>query len=405
MSHAPHLFAVKGDDLLINGAPVRELAARVGGGPFYAYDSAAMSARVAELRAAMPAALKLHYAMKANPMPAVVRYLAAQLDGVDVASPLEMQVALDVGVSPAHISFAGPGKSDRDVRAAVAAGITLNLESAREFRAALAAGEELGLAPRVALRLNPAFELKAAGMKMGGAAKQFGVDEEKSPELLREIAASGARFEGFHIFSGSQNLRAEAIIEAQKQTLDLVVRLAEGANLAVNLANIGGGFGIPYAPGEQRLDVAPIGAALSEAMEAFKAKLPHTNVAMELGRYLVGEAGVYVCEVIDRKDSRGEVFLVTNGGLHHHLAATGNFGQVLRRNYPVVAPARMGVRDTEKAHVVGPLCTPLDLLGAGVELPRLEPGDLVAVLQSGAYGLTASPTAFLSHPAPAEILV
>lgn len=405
MSHAPHLFAVNGDDLLINGAPVRELAARVGGGPFYAYDSAAMSARVAELRAAMPAALKLHYAMKANPMPAVVRHLAAQLDGVDVASPLEMQVALDVGVSPTHISFAGPGKSDRDVRAAVAAGITLNLESAREFRAALAAGEELGLAPRVALRVNPAFELKAAGMKMGGAAKQFGVDEEKSPELLREIAASGARFEGFHIFSGSQNLRAEAIIEAQKQTLDLVVRLAEGANLAVNLANIGGGFGIPYAPGEQRLDIAPIGAALSEAMEAFKAKLPHTNVAMELGRYLVGEAGVYVCEVIDRKDSRGEVFLVTNGGLHHHLAATGNFGQVLRRNYPVVAPARMGVRDTEKAHVVGPLCTPLDLLGAGVELPRLEPGDLVAVLQSGAYGLTASPTAFLSHPAPAEILV
>ncbi|HRK63412.1 MAG TPA: pyridoxal-dependent decarboxylase, exosortase A system-associated [Terricaulis sp.] len=405
MSHAPHLFAVDGDDLLINGVPVRVLAARAGGRPFYAYDSAAMTERVKVLRAAMPSRLKLHYAMKANPMPAVVAHLAAQLDGVDVASPLEMHVALQAGASPEHISFAGPGKSDADVREAVDAGITLHLESAREFRSALKAGEALGKAPRVALRVNPAFELKAAGMKMGGSAKQFGVDEEKCPELLREIAASGACFEGFHIFSGSQNLRADAIIEAQAKTLDLVVQLAEAANLPVNLANIGGGLGIPYAPGEQRIDLAPIGEALTAALEAFNAKLPHTKVAMELGRYLVGEAGVYVCEVIDRKDSRGEVFLVTNGGLHHHLAATGNFGQVLRRNYPVVAPARMGVRETEKAHVVGPLCTPLDLLGHAVELPRLEPGDLVAVLQSGAYGLTASPTAFLSHPAPAEMLV
>jgi diaminopimelate decarboxylase len=226
-----------------------------------------------------------------------------------------------------------------------------------------------------------------------------------APELLREIAASGARFEGFHIFSGSQNLRADAIIEAQGKTLDLVVQLADTANLPVNLANIGGGLGIPYAPGEQRLDLAPIGEALDSALHAFAAKMPNTKVAMELGRYLVGEAGVYVCEVIDRKESRGEIFLVTNGGLHHHLAATGNFGQVLRRNYPVVAPARMGAHETEKVHVVGPLCTPLDLLGHAVALPRLEPGDLVAVLQSGAYGLTASPTAFLSHPAPSEILV
>jgi diaminopimelate decarboxylase len=405
MSHAPHLFAVKGDDLLINGVPVRVLAERVGGGPFYAYDSAAMSQRVAELRAAMPSDLRLHYAMKANPMPAVVRHLAAQLDGVDVASPLEMRVALEAGASPEHISFAGPGKSDRDVREAVSAGITLHLESPREFRSALRAGEAFGVAPRVALRVNPAFELKAAGMKMGGSAKQFGVDEEQAPALLREIAASGARFEGFHIFSGSQNLRADAVIEAQAKTLELVVALSEAAALPVRLANIGGGLGIPYAPGEQRIDLAAVGVALETALGAFRARMPDTKVAMELGRYLVGEAGVYVCEVIDRKVSRGETFLVTNGGLHHHLAATGNFGQVLRRNYPVVAPARMGARDTEKVHVVGPLCTPLDLLGASVALPRLEPGDLVAVLQSGAYGLTASPTAFLSHPPPGEILI
>lgn len=405
MSHAPHIFAVERGDLLLNGTPVRHLAERIGEGPFYAYDRAAMTARVCELRAAMPKQLKLHYAMKANPMPAVVRHLSAQLDGVDVASPLEMLVALDAGVPPENISFAGPGKSDRDVRQAVAAGITLNLESEREFRSALAAGEALGVTPRLALRVNPAFELKSAGMKMGGAAKQFGVDEEKAPTLLGDIAASGACFEGFHIFSGSQNLRADSIIEAQSKTLELVVRLAEVANLPVNLANIGGGLGIPYVAGEKRLDLAPISEALGAALERFSAKLPRTRVAMELGRYLVGEAGIYVCRVIDRKESRGEIFLVTNGGLHHHLAATGNFGQVLRRNYPILAPSRMDEPYTEKVNIVGPLCTPLDLLGQGVFLPRLEPGDLVAVLQSGAYGLTASPTAFLSHPVPSEILV
>ena len=405
MNHAPHLFAVEGGDLLINGVPVRLLAERIGEGPFYAYDSAAMTQRVADLRAAMPSQLRLHYAMKANPMPAVVRHMSEHVDGIDVASPLEMLVALDAGVSPTDISFAGPGKSDKDVRQAVAAGITLHLESEREFRSALTAGEHLGITPRVALRINPAFELKSAGMKMGGSAKQFGVDEEIAPALLAEIAASGADFEGFHIFSGSQNLRADSIIEAQAKTLALVVQLSEAANLPVNLANIGGGLGIPYVAGEKRLDLAPIAEALSAELETFSAKLPHTKVAMELGRYFVGEAGIYVCSVIDRKESRGEVFLVTNGGLHHHLAATGNFGQVLRRNYPITAPAHMDKSPTEKVNVVGPLCTPLDLLGASVELPELQPGDLVAVMQSGAYGLTASPTAFLSHPVASEILV
>jgi diaminopimelate decarboxylase len=175
--------------------------------------------------------------------------------------------------------------------------------------------------------------------------------------------------------------------------------------LPVRLANIGGGFGIPYAPGDRRLDLGPIGAALDRAMDDIRARLPDTQVAVELGRYLVGEAGVYVCRVVDRKVSRGQTFLITDGGLHHNLAASGNFGQVIRRNYPVVAPAHMSATDREIVHVVGPLCTPLDLLGSAIELPRLGVGDLVAVLQSGAYGLTASPTAFLSHPGPAEMLV
>lgn len=403
MSHAPILFPVEGDDMLIGGAPVRVLAERVGATPFYAYDRALMSTRVAELRAALPKDVRLHYAMKCNPMPEVVAHFVSLVDGIDVASANEMDVALAAGAS--HVSFAGPGKSEDDIRRAVAAGIVLNIESERELRAAVRAGETLGEQPRIALRVNPAFELKSSGMKMGGAASQFGVDAERAPEVLAEIEASGVAFEGFHIFSGSQNLRAEAIIEAQAKTLALVLELAAATKLPVKLANIGGGFGIPYAPGDQRLDPKPIGEALDRAMTDIRARLPDTEVAIELGRYLAGEAGVYVCRVIDKKVSRGQIFLITDGGLHHHLAASGNFGQVIRRNYPVVAPAHMASSEREVAHVVGPLCTPLDLLGSAVDLPKLEPGDLIAVLQSGAYGLTASPTAFLSHPRPAEILV
>lgn len=403
MTHAPILFPIDGNDMLIGGMPVRLLAERMGATPFYAYDRALMSARVAEVRAALPKDVRLHYAMKCNPMPDVVAHFVPMVDGVDVASANEMDVALAAGAK--HVSFAGPGKSADDIERAVAAGIVLNIESERELRAAVKTGEALGRTPRIALRVNPSFELKASGMKMGGVPSQFGIDAERAPEVLKEIEASGVSFEGFHIFAGSQNLRAESLIETQAKTLALAMELAAATPMKVKLANIGGGFGIPYAPGDKRLDIAPIGEALDRAMEDFRARMPDTEVAIELGRYLAGEAGVYICRVIDKKISRGQVFLVTDGGLHHHLAASGNFGQVIRRNYPVVAPARMAASERETAHVVGPLCTPLDLLGSAVDLPKLDVSDLVAVLQSGAYGLTASPTAFLSHPRPGEILL
>ena len=240
---------------------------------------------------------------------------------------------------------------------------------------------------------------------MGGGPKQFGVDAELVPALLEEVGELGLAFEGFHIYSGSQNLRSESICEAQRESLQLAVRLAKSAPGPVRVVNIGGGFGIPYFPGEQPLDLDPISRNLSELVEECKRDLPSAKLVIELGRYLVGEAGVYVCRVIDRKISRGQVFLVTDGGLHHHLAASGNFGQVIRKNYPVVVGNRVRGTRREIASVVGPLCTPLDLLADKMDLAEAHPDDLIVVFQSGAYGLTASPTVFLSHPAPAEVLV
>ena len=405
-THAPQtVFAIADGELQIAGQPLSRLAARVGRTPFYACDRGAIARRVAELRAALPPAIELHYAMKANPMPALVGHLARLVDGIDVASAGELQVALDAGADPQHVSFAGPGKRDTELRQAVAAGILVNVESFREIAPLAEAAAALGVPARVAVRVNPDFELKSSGMKMGGGPKPFGVDAEQVPGLLAEIGRAGLAFEGFHLFAGSQNLKAEAIVEAQRKSFELALRLAAHAPAPVRTLNLGGGFGIPYFPGEQALDLTPIAAGLADIVAEAAQALPEARIVLELGRYLVGEAGVYVCRITDIKVSRGHTYLVTDGGLHHHLSASGNFGQVIRKNYPVVIGNRMDAPPAgEPASVVGPLCTPLDVIADRMPLPAAQIGDLIVVFQSGAYGASASPQAFLGHPQVVEIL-
>ncbi len=398
-------FAVRDGELVVGGQKLGDLAARVGQTPFYAYDRSLIQARVTALRAALPPGLLLHYAMKANPLPAVVQLMAGLVDGIDVASAGELQVALKTGAQPAGISFAGPGKRDPELQEAVRAGVLVNVESPRELPVLAAASQALGLPARVAVRVNPDFELKGSGMKMGGGPKPFGVDVEQLPGLFARIATLGLHFEGFHLFAGSQNLRAESICEAQVKSYELALRLAALAPGPVRFLNLGGGFGIPYFPGERRLDLAPIGRNLAMLAERAAAEMPSARLVIEHGRYLVGEAGVYVCRIVDRKLSRGQVFLVADGGLHHHLSASGNFGQVVRKNYPVTIGNRAGSAERETASVVGPLCTPLDLLADRMPLPPAAPGDLVVVFQSGAYGFSASPQPFLGHPPCVEVLV
>ncbi len=404
--HAPmNQFATDGNQLLIGGMPLSRLAERIGQTPFYAYDRQLIAARVAELRAALPGEIKLHYAMKANPMPALVGFMAALVDGIDVASGGELKVALDAGTSPHEISFAGPGKREGELRQAVAAGILINIESFREVELLTRISRELALPARVAVRVNPDFELKGSGMKMGGGPKQFGVDAEQVPELLALIGRQGLAFEGFHLFAGSQNLKAESICEAQQKSYQLALQLAAHAPSPVRFLNLGGGFGIPYFPGEQHLDLAPIGNNLQQLAERARTDFPGASLVIELGRYLVGEAGIYVAQVVDRKVSRGQTYLVIDGGLNHHLSASGNFGQVIRKNYPVAIGNKLGHAADESVSVVGPLCTPLDILADRMRLPTAEAGDLFVIFQSGAYGASASPQAFLGHPPVVEALV
>ncbi len=404
--HAPMTqFPIINGELHIGGISITQLAARVGQTPFYAYDRKLITERVQHLRNSLPKEIHIHYAIKANPMPAVVQHLAGLVDGFDLASAGEMKTALDTPMPANRISMAGPGKTDNELRQAIAAGITINLESEGEMRRVHQAGEHLGITPHVAVRVNPDYDLKSSGMKMGGGAKQFGVDAERVPAMLKELDTLVLAFFGFHIFWGSQNLKPEAIMEAHKKTFDLAIRLSEQTSNPIKSLNIGGGLGIPYFPGEKRLDLSPIGDNLNQLLPRLKTKLPEAEIVTELGRYLVGEAGVYICKIIDIKASRGEKFLITNGGLHHHLAASGNFGQIIRRNYPVIIANKARSADTEIVNIVGALCTPLDLLASKMALAKAAPNDLVAIFQSGAYGCTASPERFLSHPAVVEILV
>lgn len=399
-------FGRAGGELAVGGVPVSLLAERVGSTPFFAYDRGLLSARIATLRSTLPSGIELSYAIKANPMPAVLQHVSGLVDSLDVASGLELRAALDTPMPPSRISFAGPGKTAAEVGQAVAAGVTIEMESTTEMRRVVEAGQRLGVRPRVAIRVNPDFQVKGSGMRMGGGAQQFGVDVERVPAMMRELEQADVELLGFHVFAGSQNLRAEIICEAQQKTVDLILGLAAQARQPISYVNLGGGFGIPYFEKDAPLELDLIGENLGTLLaERIRPALPEARVVIELGRYIVGECGVYVTRVVDRKESRGVQYLVVDGGMHHQLAASGNFGQVIRRNYPLAVANRIAEPASETVTVVGCLCTPLDLLGDAVELPQADIGDLIAVFLAGAYGLTASPTAFLGHPAPAEVLV
>ena len=399
-------FGTVDGELRVGGMPLSRLAARVGSTPFFAYDRDLLDARIDALRAALPAAVQLSFAMKANPMPAVVQHLARRVDRIDVASSLEMQAALDTKISPDRVSYAGPGKTPAELRQAVAAGIIVEVESTTELGRVVAAGADLGVRPTVAIRVNPDFAVKGSGMRMGGGPQQFGIDAEVVPGVLATVDDSAVDVIGFHVFAGSQNLNAEIIAESQRRTVDLVTDLAEGLASPLRYLNLGGGFGIPYTERDQPLDLAAVAGSLHELVDGpIAERFPDASPVIELGRYIVGECGVYVTRVVDRKVSRGRTYLVVDGGMHHQLAASGNFGQAIRRNYPLAVGNRAAEESADRVHVVGCLCTPLDLLGDDIELPDAGIDDFVVVFQQGAYGLTASPTAFLGHPAPAEVLV
>lgn len=403
-------FPCVDNQLLINNKNTSLLHAIAGQTPFYAYDRSLIHQRIKQLKQQLPEQIALYYALKANPFIPLVDDISSLLDGLDVASHQELLIALNSHINHKHISFAGPAKSDIELQAAIASGVLINAESLTELQRIKRFAAQLKIPARIALRLNPDFELKLSGMKMSGGAKPFGIDTELLADVFPLFATQWLEFEGFHLFMGSQNLRSEIIIETHNQIFALIEELISQYQLTIKHLNIGGGFGIPYFPGDQPLDTQSVGQNLHRLIKQTKfvqSSQEPLEIVLELGRYLVGEAGVYVCQVVDVKRSRGKKFVIVNGGLHHHLANSGNLGQTIRKNYPVCIANKYKAENQaeEIVTITGPLCTPLDILATDVLLPKCDIGDYFVVLQSGAYGKTASPENFLAQPAAKELLV
>ncbi len=397
-------FGQKDNQMTVGGKTINDWALEHGT-PLYLYDFSIVRRQITLFREHFPKDIQLFYAVKANPNKDLLKGMADLVDGFDVASAGELKKVTGAGGDPSTISFAGPGKSALEIKQAVEAGIgSINVESERELEMISREATQQGRKPKVSIRINPDFELHGSGMKMGGGPKQFGIDAEQVPSVLNKLDRFQVDFQGFHIYTGSQNLAADSIAEVMEQSLALCLRLAGNLAGNIRLLNLGGGFGIPYFNKDLPLDIARIGERLRHLNREYKPKFPNAKFVIELGRYLVGEAGLYLTRVLYEKMSRGKKFLIIDGGMNHHLAASGNFGQVLRKNFPVVVGTNLQELHREKVDIVGPLCTPLDLMGSKIEIAKAHEGDLIVFMNSGAYGYSASPLLFLGHDAPGEVL-
>ena len=377
------------------------------GTPYFLYDADMVAERVAAIRDSFGDLVSVYFAVKANPNLALLRALGDVVDGLDISSDGELQQALDAGYAADDLSFAGPAKTSAELENAVAAGTgAISLESERELRTAIDVAKRLDTPAKVALRINPSTDFKAFGLKMGGRPLQFGIDEEELAgiaPIFREHAEH-LDFRGIHVYAGSQGFDADSLAESYLNTLALADRVENLLDRPVCKINLGGGFGVAHAPSDKVLDPKAVATAAADGFRRFlDSRSTDTQLIFELGRFLVADAGVYVARVVSIKESRGKLFAITDGGLHHHLAAAGSFGVGFRSNFSV---ANLSRSDAEAVTVslAGPSCNPTDLLGKDVTLPRPEEGDLIGVLSSGSYGLTASPILFLGRQTPAELV-
>jgi len=401
-------FGERDGELLVGGVPARAIADRFGT-PLYIYSADVIDAKLLRLQQALPADVTIHYSVKANPSQVILRHLVSRGHGLEVASSGELYQALAAGCDPARILFAGPGKTDPELRYALESRLgEIHVESLDEITRLAALARALGARGRVAVRVNPGQDVEGGALRMGGKPSPFGIDEELLDAALERIAREDVlEFGGLHFYLGSQILDHEVLARQYRGCLDAAAALAQRTGRSIPAIDLGGGFGVPYFEREQELDVAALGRDLGGLIAAARGRpgLAETRFLIEPGRYVVGEAGVYVARVVTVKRSRGKTFIVVDGGMNHHLAASGNLGQVIRRNMPAALIGKLGRAADNRADIVGPLCTPLDTLARDLELPPPEPGDLVGLFQSGAYARSASPLGFLSHPAPPEVWV
>ena len=379
------------------------------GTPFYLYHGEMIVERVRGVREAL--GTEVAFSLKANPNLAVCQLIAReQQAGAEVASSGELVVARAAGFEPEDIVFAGPAKTNEELKMAVEEGIfAVNVESLNEIDRLAAIAEAEGSTIGVGLRINPAAQLMGSQMRMGGTVGQFGVDQGDLAEAVRRtLYHPSLILRGIHVYTATQVFDVEPLLEHCRNILKIALETSDIAGHALEMIDFGGGFGVPYFEKMVEFDLARFGKGFRELLASYRSdpRLSGCRFLFELGRYLVADAGIYVTKVVDVKEMRGKTFATTDGGMNHHLTATGNMGQVFRKSYPLLNLSRVGVGTGEEGvAVAGPCCTPLDMFGTNIPLADPEVGDLLGVFYSGAYGYSASNLGFLSHPTPAEILL
>src|ERR671914_628342 len=390
------------------GVPIGRIAEEYGT-PFYLYHGEMIVERVRRVREAV--GTEVAFSLKANPNLAVCQLIASQREaGAEVASSGELVVARAAGFEPEDIVFAGPAKTDEELKMSVEEGIfAVNVESLNEIDRLAAIAEREGRRIGVGLRINPAAQLMGSQMRMGGTVGQFGIDQAELEEaVLKTLSHPELILRGIHVYTATQVFEVEPLLEHCRNILEIALETADYAGQPLQMIDFGGGFGIPYFEKMVEFDLRAFGEGFRALLDAYRSdpRLEGCRLLFELGRYLVADAGVYVTRAVDVKQTRGKTFVVTDGGMNHHLTATGNMGQVFRKSYPLLNLSRMsGLPEEEGVAVAGPCCTPLDLFGNNIPIADPEVGDLIGVFYSGAYGFSASNLGFLSHPAPAEILL
>jgi len=407
---AERLGGWQGGEFAPGGAPISQIAKEYGT-PFYLYHGEMISERVRRVRAALGGDVEVTYSVKANPNLAVCQLIARErLTGAEVASSGELVVVRAAGFAPEDIVFAGPAKTDEELKMAVDEDIfAVNVESLNEIGRLAAVAEREGKKIGVGLRINPAAQLMGSGMRMGGTVGQFGLDEDDLAEAVKRTLAHPDHLvlRGIHVYTATQVFDANALIEHCRNIFELALQTADLAGMPLEMVDFGGGFGVPYFEKMEEFDLESFGEGFQQLLAQYRPdpRLSGCRFVFELGRYLVADAGVYVTRVVDVKGMKGKTFVTTDGGMNHHLTATGNMGQVFRKAYPLLNLSRMEREPGEGVAVVGPCCTPLDTFGTNIPLGEPRVGDLIGVFHSGAYGYSASNLGFLSHPTPAEVLV
>ena len=401
----PYFAAADDGQLMVGGYKAEELVAEARGTPLFVYDNNIVGAQVARFKGAMADGIALHYSVTANPYEPLLEFLGRYIDGFRIVSVGELRRLQAAELAGIPINFAGPGKLDGELEASVKAGATISVESEGEAVRTIRAAEKVGVQPKVSVRVTPPFAIEEGRVTIGSRPSPFGVDADRVPSLVHGLIEAGVDWRGLHMFAGAQCLDAEALAEVHRVTVDHAGEIAEAIGLPLPELNLGSGFDIACRPGDEPLDIDRVAAALNHTLCNAPALLATTRFTIELGRWLVGEFGVYLTQIIDRTESCGKTFLTTDGGGHHLIGATGSLGERGLVNFPIAVANRFDVPAEENVTVTGCLCTPFDLLGDDVPLPCAEVGDLIAVFCAGAYGLSASPQAWESRPLAREMLV